>query len=103
MPVLRLSFHIQQNLTAERLWVILRCGADGVVDTDCIAAECNLADSVLTKVVLPFVRQSGLLDTDGLSLPNLGERFHQLSKHSLTLLPEAMHHLLYTLHHFVGA
>lgn len=96
----RLSFHVQQNLTAERPWAILRCGADGVADTTRVATECDLAVSVLEKVVLPFVRQSGLLGTNALSLTNLGEQFHQLSEHSLTMLPEAMHHLLYTAHHF---
>lgn len=71
-----------------------------MVDITRVAPECDLAVNVLEKVVLPFIRQSGLLDTNGLSLTNLGEQFHQLSKHSLTLFSEAMHHLLYTLHQF---
>ncbi|MCS7266249.1 MAG: hypothetical protein NZ805_15630 [Armatimonadetes bacterium] len=95
----RLPFHIQQNLTAERLWVILCCGFDGTVDAAHIAEKCDLAVSVLEKVVLPFVRQLGLIRNTDFSLTDLGEQFYQLGKHSLILLPEAMHHLLYTLHH----
>jgi len=57
---------------------------------------------VLEKVVLPFVRQLGLINATGLSLTDLGAQFYQLARSCPTLFPEAVHHLLYTTHHFAS-
>jgi hypothetical protein len=99
----RFSFHIQQNLTVERLQAILELGAEGAADITRLAAKCGLAASVLERIVLPFVRQSGLLCASGLSLSKLGIQFNQLTYHFPALLPEAMHCLLYTMHAFDSA
>jgi hypothetical protein len=99
----RLSFHIQQNLTAERLQAILEFGAEGTADMLQLSAKCGLAASVLERIVLPFVRQSGLLSASGLSLSRLGIQFSHLIHHSPALFPEAMHCLLYTMHVFDSA
>jgi hypothetical protein len=100
MMAKRFSFHIQQNLSVERLQAILEVGAEGAADMTQLAAKCELAASVLERIVLPFVRQSGLLCASGLSLSRLGIQFSQLTHHSPALLPEAMHCLLYTTHVF---
>jgi hypothetical protein len=65
-------------------------------DLTTLSTECALSVNVLEKVVLPFVRQSGLLERTGLSLTDLGRHFHQLAQHSPGLFPEAIHCLLYT-------
>jgi len=98
-----LLFHIQQNLTAERLQVILAAGAEGAVEMTQLAEACGLAVSVLEKVVLPFIRQLSLLSADGLPLTQLGIQYYQLAQHSAALFPEAMHCLLYTAHAFDSA
>jgi hypothetical protein len=96
----RLPFHVQQNLTPERLQAIVYAGADGTVDAAQLAMNCGLRMSVLEKIVLPFVRQLGLFDTTGMSFTELGRRFYQLASQFPTLFPEAMHCLLYTAHAF---
>jgi hypothetical protein len=101
----RLSFHIQQNLTPERLQAILShadTASDSGTDLSPLSAECALSVNVLERVVLPFVRQTGLINATGLSLTDLGTQFYQLAQSSPTLFPEAMHHLLYTTHHFAS-
>jgi len=96
----RLSLHIQHNLIPERLQVVLHAAASGSGDIVHVASECRLSVSVLERVVLPFVRQSGLLDANGLSLTELGSRLHRLSMQSSIMFAEGMHQLLYTLHYF---
>jgi len=96
----RRSFHIQQNLTPERLWTILGAASDGTMDTASLATECGLGVGVLEKVVLPFVRRLGFITPTALSLTKAGEEFYRFGGRSPTLLAEAVHHLLYTSHAF---
>jgi hypothetical protein len=97
----RLSFHVQQNLTPERLRAILYAGADGTADPAQLAMNCGLRRSVLEKVMLPFVRQLGLFENT--SLTELGRQFYQLARQFPTLFSEAIHCLLYTAHVFDSA
>jgi len=99
----RLAFHIQQNTTPKRVEAILRfaAGEGGEkVDKSALAADCGLAVSVLHKVVLPFVRQVGLLDSSYVTLTSLGEDLYHISVESSSLFAEAMHCVLYTNHTF---
>lgn len=99
----RIAFHVQQNTTPKRLEAILRFAAgDGgeTFDKSALAADCGLAVSVLDKVVLPFVRKAGLLDSSHASLTPLGKKLYYISGASSSLLAEAMHNLLYTSHAF---
>lgn len=96
----RLSFHVQHNLTPERLQAILHAAANDTRDIIWVSLKCGLNVNVLKKDVLPFVRKSGLLDVSGLSLTKLGKQFYLLGQQSPTMLAEGMHHLLYTSHHF---
>jgi hypothetical protein len=96
----RLSFHVQQNLTPGRLRAIVYAGADGIVDAEQLAMNCGFRVSVLEKVVLPFVRQLGLLHTSGMLLTESGRGFYKLAWQFPTLFAEAMHILLYTAHTF---
>ncbi len=96
----RWVFHIQQNLTAARLQVVLTEVVKPQPDVGTIAADSGLSISVLEKTVFPFMRQAGLLDSHGLAPTELGRRLHQLAaQHSPALLAEAMHHWLYIAHH----
>lgn len=94
----RIAFHVQQNTTPERVKAILRfaVGSGEAFDKPALAADCGLAVSVLDKVILPFVRQIGLLGSSQASLTPLGEELYYISRKSSSLFAEAMHHLLYT-------
>lgn len=94
-------FHIQQNTIPNVLRVILsRCEYGQ-------ATISELAKALDVKVgtaqhIIPFVCQLGLLSSKGkgLTLTELGKQFLKLNEQMPALIPEAMHHLLYTLHIF---
>lgn len=94
------AWHLNQNLTAKRAQTILRFVLNGTQDIHALAAECELRDSVLQKIVLPTMRDMELLTARGIILTQLGQRFQYLSERSPFLFPEAMHQLLYTSHYF---
>ena len=94
-----LPFHIQQNTSPEVLRAILARCYDGRVTISDLAQELAMCLGTVQHIV-PFVRQSGLLNSTGLSLTDLGAQFYHFSQQSPDMLAEAMHHLLYTAHTF---
>ena len=50
--------------------------------------------------IAPLMRQLGLLEDKAYALTELGRAFHRLNEEFPSLLPEAVHHLLYTAHVF---
>jgi hypothetical protein len=99
MTAKALPFHIQQNTTPEVLREILTLCHHGHVTASELAQE--LAISVGTvQHIIPLLRQAELLEADRLALTDKGIAFRRLVHYSPPLLPEAMHHLLYTMHHF---
>lgn len=94
-----LPFHIQQNTTSQVLRVLLARCHDGHVTTNDLAQELGMHLGTVQHI-LPFVRQVGLLEADRLALTDRGIAFHDLVHHFPSMLPEAMHHLLYTAHTF---
>ncbi len=94
------AWHINQNLTGKRVRAILRFALNETRDLRALAAECELKDSVLQKIVIPTVRDVGLLTARGMVLTQLGRQFQYLSDKSSPLFSEAMHQLLYTSHYF---
>jgi len=101
--VKQITFHVQQNTTPERLKRILRFVAGderAAANKSALAIECGLAVSVLDKVVFPFVRQTGLLDSLHGSLTPLGQEVHRVSEDSPSLFAEAIHYILYTSYSF---
>jgi len=99
---MKIPFHIQHNTTPELLGLVLEKCHDGHSSTEDLAR--GLAVSVGTvQHVIPFVRQIGLLKEDKFSLTDEGRAYYHLARLSPTTLAEAMHHLLYTLHHFDSA
>lgn len=98
MKVKALPFHIQQNTTPEVLRRILGCCHSGHMTTVELAQELGMSVGTVQHII-PFIRQAGLLEVNRLALTSMGIAFYRLSEQSSTLLPEAMHNLLYTLHH----
>jgi len=91
-------FHIQQNLTVERLRKVLVSLSDTNVDVCCISNACGLAPTVVERVLLPFVRQLGFLESANLHLSELGSKMRDINESHPHLLPEAVHHILFTSH-----
>ncbi len=95
--------HIQQNLTPERLKTFLDFAAKPHPEPlSQIANHLGLKETVIERLLLPFVRQIGLIETKtlknsapALSLTDLGKRFHHLVIDAPGLFPEALHLLLY--------
>ncbi|MGQ9631037.1 MAG: hypothetical protein ACUVXI_12120 [bacterium] len=92
-------FHIQQNTTPEVLRVLLVRCRDGYATTNDLAQELGMRLGTVQHII-PFVRQAGLLEAVRLVLTDTGIAFHHLIQYSSAMLPEAMHHLLYTAHTF---
>ena len=91
-------FSLRHHLTPSRLHALLYAAAHRPGNINVAALESQLSVGVLKKVVLPFVRRLGLLD--GWWLTEVGEQFYQLGQQAPHMLAEAVHHLLYTGHHF---
>jgi len=87
-----LPFHIQHNTTPTIVKAVLN-------DPQNAIDRLSLSFATWDKSVKPFLRQLGILETDG-SLSRWGERLRNLSAHEPTLLGDAVHGHLYTLHRF---
>lgn len=89
-------FHIQQNLTPERLANILRSSSNGDIGIRCLVDACGLVHTVVERVILPFLRQIGLLRAEDLCFTELAHKLHRLQETQSQLLPEAVHQILAT-------
>lgn len=92
----KLPFHIQHNTTPAVMQRILTVSANGDLTSERVQALLSIKESVLTKVLAPFLRQLGILD--GWQLSKLGQRLAALVATNPDLLAEAAHVHLYTLH-----
>lgn len=93
----RYPLHIHHNLSPHRLGVILS-GIEQCYDLATIAVQCGLSVSLLRKVLIPAVRQLGLLEVSDLRLNDLGRQFLRLFARYPEWFPEAAHLWLYTAH-----
>ncbi len=92
------KFHIEQNLTPYRVGIILEKLIDGSVNKEAIAESCGLAVTVLERILLPSIRQLGLLMPYSFSLSPEALALIELSRRYSHFFPDSMHFLLYSLY-----
>ncbi len=86
-----LPFHIQHNTTLHAVRAVLS-------NPQTAASKLSILPATWGKIK-PFLCQMGLLTTNG-TLSRLGERLRELVEYDPSLLGEAIHGHLYTLHRF---
>lgn len=95
----KLTLHIQQNTTLERVTVILDFLRNQETDIECLAATCNLGVSVLQKVVFPFLRNLSILSKKNPpSLTTLGQVAAEIQQSNPDLLGDFLHLVIYHLY-----
>jgi hypothetical protein len=92
------SFHIQHNTNLGAVQAALSLAtATSRLDLYDYAERIGFSDSVAAKLVLPFLRQIGLLTKEG-AHAQFGDRLLSLRDERPELLGEALHARLYVLH-----
>ena len=92
----KLPFHIQHNTTPTVVKQILHLASDRQISLETLSKVLGYSKGTTEKVVVPFLRQMGILD--GWRLGEFGRQLRQLMQSRPDLLEEAMHVHLYTLH-----
>lgn len=96
----KLTLHIQQNTTLERVAAILDFLKNQETNFEELAATCNLGVSVIQKVVFPFLRNISIISKKNLpSLTPLGGIAAIIQQSNPELLGDFLHLLIYNLHH----
>jgi predicted transcriptional regulator len=96
----KLTLHIQQNTTLERVAIILDFLRNKKTNFEQLGASCNLGLSVLQKVVFPFLRNLSIISKKNPpSLTPLGEVAAIIQESNPELLGDFLHLLIYNLHH----
>mgnify|MGYP006423119327 CR=1 FL=1 len=99
MPNKKISLHIQQNTTIDRVAGILDYLNGHEIDIHQLEYICNLRYSVLQKNVFPFLRQINILDKDNPpKLTSLGKIASEISYSNSDLLGDFFHLIIYSLH-----
>jgi len=91
-----LPFHIQHNTRLTVVAKTLQLAADGQLSLETMSSALGYGKGTTEKVVVPSLRQMGILD--GWRLSEFGERLRVLGQSHPDLLAEALHVHLYTLH-----
>lgn len=95
----KVSLHIQQNTTLERVVGILDYLSTHEIDIYELENICNLKYSVLQKNVFPFLRQINILDkVSPPKLTLLGKTASEVNHSNSDLLGDFFHLTIYSLH-----
>ncbi|GAA6621958.1 hypothetical protein [Scytonema sp. NUACC26] len=95
----RLTLHLQQNTTLERVVAILEFLNSSETDFEQLATKCQLGVNVLQKNVFPFLRNLSILDKKNPpSLTTTGKIAAGIQQSSPSMLGDFLHLLLYQLH-----
>lgn len=95
----RLTLHIQQNTTLQRVAAILEVLNSQNPDINQLEDICNLKISVLQKNVFPFLRSLAILDTNNPpKLAELGEVAVKIKQLNYDSLGDFFHLIIYCLH-----
>jgi hypothetical protein len=95
----KLTLHVQQNTTLERVAVIVEFLGSKKTDLAELAASCGLGLSVLQKNVFPFLRNLGIIDKKTPpSLTDLGKKISFVQRTDPSLLGDLLHLIIYQLH-----
>lgn len=92
----RLPFHIQHNTTPAVIAKTLRLASNNNLSLESLSVGLGYGRGTTEKVIVPFLRQMGILE--GWRLSDFGERLRRLVQTHPDLLAEAVHVHLYTLH-----
>jgi len=95
----RLTLHLQQNTTLERVAAILDFFNNQETDIEQLAATCQLGGSVLQKLVFPFLRNISILSKKNPpDLTQLGKVAADIQQSNSELLGDFLHLVIYHLH-----
>ncbi|MDX2239255.1 MAG: hypothetical protein NW224_01115 [Leptolyngbyaceae cyanobacterium bins.302] len=96
----KLTLHLQQNTTLERVVSIVEFCSQGGTDLDELGGTCGLGASVLQKVVFPFLRSVSILSKKNPpTLTDLGWVAAKIHQENPAILSEFFHSLIYNLHY----
>ena len=99
MPKKKISLHIQQNTTIDRVVGILDYLSGHEIDMHQLEYICNLKYSVLQENVFPFLRQINILDkANPPKLTSLGKMASKVNYSNSDLLGDFFHLTIYSLH-----
>ncbi|MCC5641064.1 hypothetical protein LC593_35595 [Nostoc sp. CHAB 5844] len=97
----RLTLHLQQNTTLERVAVILENFSIQKTDIDQLAVLCQLGATVLQKNVFPFLRNLSIIEKKNSSgLTPQGKIAANIQQSNPELLGDFLHLVIYQLHLF---
>ncbi|MDY7012184.1 MAG: hypothetical protein SVX43_01070 [Cyanobacteriota bacterium] len=95
----RLTLHIQQNTTLDRLTSILTFFEEEETDLDRLASICQVGVPVLQKLIFPFLRSILVLSKNTPpKLTKLGKVAAKIQLQEPSLLGDFLHLLIYSLH-----
>lgn len=95
----KLTLHIQQNTTLERVGAILNFLKNQKTNFEQLATTCNLGLAVLQKVVFPFLRNLSIISKKNPpSLTPLGQVAAKIQESNPELLGDFLHLVIYNLH-----
>ena len=95
----RLTLHLQQNTTLERVAAILEFFGNSETDLEQLAEICHLRVSVLKSLVFPFLRNISILSKNNPpDLTALGKVAVDIQQSNPELLGDFFHLLIYHLH-----
>ena len=95
----RLTLHIQQNTTPERVYTIVEALNSQETDEEELASICGLGEGVLIKNVFPFLRNLSLLEQkQPLKLAFYGKIAATIQNNNPSLTGDFFHFILYNLY-----
>lgn len=95
----RLTLHLQQNTTLERVATIIEFFNTQQKDIEELAETCNIGVTVLQKLIFPFLRNISILSkTNPPELTSLGKVAAHIQQSNPDILGDFFHLQLYHLH-----
>ena len=96
----RLTLHLQQNTTLERVVAIIEFYSQEKTNLDELGEACGLGISVLQKVVFPFLRSISILSKKSPpALTDLGWVAAKIHRANPAILSDFFHSLIFNLHY----
>ncbi|HEY9694183.1 MAG TPA: hypothetical protein V6D15_18420 [Oculatellaceae cyanobacterium] len=94
----KLTLHLQQNTTLERVVNILDFFNSQQTDIEQLSAICDLKVAVLQKNIFPFLRNISILEKNPTRLTSLGKVAAEIQQLNPAMLGDFLHLLIYSLH-----
>ena len=95
----KLTLHLQQNTTLERVAAILEFFSNQETDLEQLATTCQVGVNVLQRLIFPFLRSISILSKKNPSeLTPLGKVASDIQQSNPELLGDFLHLVIYSLH-----